>query len=447
MIESAAVPTAHEVSAEAGADLGTQDEPTVREVIRLLAAFATPTGRREAAQRLARHVDADAVFVFVLDAETPGLLLPAPGFPQTLPGGPSWRAFLRVCRTPGVHRGEVAYPTAGALTPVLACVDAEGTALVFLGGHGSDAAIGAIRLALPLVGAVLRAEQRAIVAAGQATVAREATQQARTLANALDAVRAEVAQELVEAGRRNHELQQEQAVRERLLGIVGHDLRTPLNAIGLATEVLLGGGSLVGEDARVVALIARSADRMGRMIHQLLDFTRARFGGELPVERVKTDLDGLSRDIIAELELSSPACVLRYQSLGDCVAECDPDRWCKVVSNLGANAIKYGSPGRPIDVTLHEEGAALVLTVHNEGPPIAAEALPFLFEPFWRGQADHSCTAESLGLGLYIVHETIRTHGGTIDVRSTAADGTTFTVRLPRSAVRAAPVPPTPTVT
>jgi signal transduction histidine kinase len=75
-----------------------------------------------------------------------------------------------------------------------------------------------------------------------------------------------------------------------------------------------------------------------------------------------------------------------------------------------------------------------VLTVHNQGPPIPEETLPALFEPFRRGTGQATEHPSGLGLGLYIVREIVRAHDGSIEVASTAAEGTTFTVRLPRAA-------------
>lgn len=83
-----------------------------------------------------------------------------------------------------------------------------------------------------------------------------------------------------------------------------------------------------------------------------------------------------------------------------------------------------------MDLVLRDGGDTVSVTVHNEGPPIPAEALSSVFEPFQRAVAEH--TSSGLGLGLFIVQQIIAAHGGTVEVRSNEAEGTTFTVRLPR---------------
>jgi signal transduction histidine kinase len=402
------------------------------EVIRHITAMAEADGRQEGARALAEEVGAEAVLVFIRDAELVDRLVPAPGFSATLPGGRSWRALLDACRVPGVHHGEVAYPTAASVLAACACVSADGSALIMLGGAFAREAVDACMLVLPALGAALRAEQRAVIAAGEAALARASARRAATVAQALDAARGDLAHALAESGRLNEGLRQEQAVRERLLGIVGHDLRTPLAAISMAATLLLRRGTLGPSDADAVHRIRRGAERMGQMIHHLLDFTQARLGGGLPMRLVSADLDALCQEVVGETMTSHPGATLRYSSDGATTVECDPVRWSEVVSNLVGNAIKYGLPTRPIDVSLRTENADVILTVHNEGTPIAPEFLPRVFDPMQRGGVDHAGTAGSLGLGLYIVSEILHAHGGTIDVRSTLEQGTTFTVRLPR---------------
>jgi sigma-B regulation protein RsbU (phosphoserine phosphatase) len=108
----------------------------------------------------------------------------------------------------------------------------------------------------------------------------------------------------------------------------------------------------------------------------------------------------------------------------------DEERFEQVLVNLLANAMRYGSPERPVTLRADRRDHTLVVAVHNEGPPIAPAVLPHLFEPFRRGSA--SAPATSTGLGLFIVSEIVRAHGGRVSVRSTAREGTTFTLWLPQ---------------
>jgi sigma-B regulation protein RsbU (phosphoserine phosphatase) len=104
------------------------------------------------------------------------------------------------------------------------------------------------------------------------------------------------------------------------------------------------------------------------------------------------------------------------------------------VVNLLDNALKYSPEGTAVYISTRGEPNAVVLEVHNMGEPIPAALLPSIFEPFRRGIQSEQTVKMSLGLGLYIVQEIVRAHGGTADVRSTPEEGTMFRVRLPRRA-------------
>jgi PAS domain S-box-containing protein len=223
---------------------------------------------------------------------------------------------------------------------------------------------------------------------------------------------------------------------ERLIAIVSHDLRNPLNAIQLSATQLLHSEALAERERRLVTRLARSADRMRRMISELLDFTRGRLGSGIPIQRVAGDVRAVVRQGVEELEAAWPERSLRVQvGPGRFEGQWDADRLLQVVSNLGGNALQYGPPELPVTFRLSDAGDAVVLEVHNGGEPIPPEMLPRLFDPFRRGvSAGHAGGAGAgLGLGLYIVEQVVKGHGGRIDVASTAEAGTTFRVTLPRA--------------
>jgi signal transduction histidine kinase len=170
------------------------------------------------------------------------------------------------------------------------------------------------------------------------------------------------------------------------------------------------------------------------MIEQILDLTRSRLGGGLEINRESMDLRPTISAIIDELRAAHPSRAIELRSPPAAVGTWDRDRLEQVFSNLVGNAIHYGDPQRPVTIEVQDEGREVVVAVHNDGPPIPEALSAELFSPFRRGERDSKTTETAgLGLGLYISHELIVAHGGDIDVRSTAAEGTTFRVRLPRS--------------
>jgi signal transduction histidine kinase/CheY-like chemotaxis protein len=242
------------------------------------------------------------------------------------------------------------------------------------------------------------------------------------------------ARKLAEREREARIDEMERAVRfgEMFAAIVGHDLRNPLSAITTSAGVIAARAESE-KSARQARQVVSAAMRMERMITQLLDFTRVRLGGGLPLERTRVDLPEVARPIIEELEPVHQR-QIRLRSTGDVAGNWDRDRLSQMLSNLAANACQHGTPGSPIDVSLDGTRPDRVrIEVHNEGV-IPDDLLPNMFEPL-RSMTDrraHRGSSSGLGLGLYITQQIALAHGGSIAVESTEAAGTRFTVELPR---------------
>lgn len=217
-----------------------------------------------------------------------------------------------------------------------------------------------------------------------------------------------------------------------MIGIVSHDLRNPLNAIALGTQVLLSGAQHDERASKTLRRIRASVDGATRLVNDLLDFTQARLGSGIPVRRQTTDLRGIVQQVLEELQPVYPARQIQRDVSGDVGGEWDADRIGQAVMNLVSNALKYGDAEGPITIRTHGETDWVTVAVHNPGQPIDAQLLPVLFEPLRRGTSDADRSARSVGLGLYIVKHIVEAHGGTIDVVSTLAQGTIFSMRLPR---------------
>jgi signal transduction histidine kinase len=220
--------------------------------------------------------------------------------------------------------------------------------------------------------------------------------------------------------------------RDQSLGILGHDLRNPLSSIVTGSTLLIG-SDLDDRSVTIAARMLNSANRMNRMIGDLLDLTRTRFGDPIPIARTPMDLDPVCRQVVAELEGLHANGGVQLTSKGNLCGDWDGDRIAQVLSNLIRNAIQHGGAKDPISVVAEDAGAEVVVEVHNGGPPIPKSALSTIFEPMVRHIGDDN-TNVGLGLGLYIASQVVLAHGGTLDAVSNDAAGTTFTVHLPRLA-------------
>lgn len=244
-------------------------------------------------------------------------------------------------------------------------------------------------------------------------------------------IRAQEATDEAEAGKERaeqdaRELRELAEFRELFIGILGHDLRNPLGAIDTAADVLLRRGNLDSQAVWAVTRIIKSSRRMTRMIDQLTDLTRVRLGGGLALVTSPTNLREVCQGIVEEF--GAP---VQLEIEGDVKGSWDADRLAAVLSNVIGNAIDHAAPGTAVVVKVHVDGRDVVVEISNQGEPIPAEVLPFIFEPFRRARSSGKSPAGHLGLGLYIAHEIVLAHGGTLDAHSSTGT-TSFVMRLPR---------------
>jgi PAS domain S-box-containing protein len=222
--------------------------------------------------------------------------------------------------------------------------------------------------------------------------------------------------------------EQTRRLHEMFLAVVSHDLRNPLSSI-LTTASYL---EKRGNEPSMLMRIRSAAQRMNRLVDQLLDFESNRLAGGMPIHPEETDLMSICEAILDEVRGAVPdAPELRLHTSSVSAGHWDADRLGQALSNLVVNALQHGRRDRPVDVHIAADGDPVELSVSNEGPPIAPDLLPVLFDPFRR--ADRSVAARyGVGLGLYIVNEIVMRHGGSIAVVSDE-ERTRFTLRLPRS--------------
>jgi signal transduction histidine kinase len=225
------------------------------------------------------------------------------------------------------------------------------------------------------------------------------------------------------------QLRIEAEFRERFMGMLAHDLRQPLQTISMACA-LRSNSDPAGKADPVIGRALRAADRMKRMIADLLDFTRSRPESGMPVQRRSTDLEEVARAIIEEMRAAHPERQFDLRVSGVCRGHWDPDRLAQLLTNLIGNAIEHGNPSCTVDVRLASQGDQVILQVENEGPDIAPEAMPTLFQPFRSGRPGQRSTGGGVGLGLHIVQRIVAAHGGTTSVTSQDSR-TQFVVRLP----------------
>lgn len=219
--------------------------------------------------------------------------------------------------------------------------------------------------------------------------------------------------------------------RNVFLGVLGHDLRGPLNSILLSANLL----SRMSSEERMLNVthsVVRGGRRMRELLDDLLDYSRTSLGTGIPVTPHEVDVAALCKDELEQLQSGLPDCLLQYEGPQSCVGLLDASRIRQVISNLVINASKYGDPLRPITVQLKTDSSGMALAVKNFGEPIPEATQASMFELTKRGDHGNDASSRtSLGLGLFIVREIVKGHGG--DITCTRRDGeTVFSATLPQ---------------
>jgi signal transduction histidine kinase len=217
-------------------------------------------------------------------------------------------------------------------------------------------------------------------------------------------------------------------LREQFIAVLGHDLRNP--AASITSGIRLLGRSVADEPGRnILALMQASAVRMGGLIGNLMDFARTRLGDGLELNlSAGTPLAPVLDHAIEELRAIHPGRAIEARIEITAPVSVDHARIAQMLSNLLGNALSHGAPGTPVQVVATTRDGIFALSVANAGTPIAPEARAGLFQPFFRAHGRHS--SDGLGLGLYIVSEIARMHGGRIELSSNAEE-TRFTFLMP----------------
>jgi two-component system, sensor histidine kinase and response regulator len=218
---------------------------------------------------------------------------------------------------------------------------------------------------------------------------------------------------------------------EMFTAMLGHDLRGPLSAI-VMDAMLLERRATEEATRKSAARTTRSAQRMSRMIVEMLDLSRGRLAGGIPIRRQPLDLRALVEQIVNEQRTASPTLSIDLYCEGGLDGEWDADRCGQLIANLIDNAVRHGTTDCLVECRLDGTRPDSVrVSICNAGS-IAPDLLPHIFDPF-RSREPHRTKGEGLGLGLYIVEQIARAHGGSIEVTSVGDDRTTFEVDLPRS--------------
>ncbi|WP_439899889.1 sensor histidine kinase [Paraburkholderia phymatum] len=226
-------------------------------------------------------------------------------------------------------------------------------------------------------------------------------------------------------------------------GVIAHDLRSPVQAIAMSAQALRQVRMNPDTTLKLLGRIEVACTRLRLLINDVLDFARTRLGDILPMNLQPASFRDIVLRAIDEVSASTPGLRIRKQLGDDNAMGCfDEQRLTQVVVNLLMNAVQHGDARAEIAVDLGREDDGFALAVSNHGQTLPPDVLATVFDPLRRGAQDASAArvGKGVGLGLYIVREIVRAHGGRVEMQS--GDGVT-TVRfwLPADDARVSPPP------
>lgn len=228
-------------------------------------------------------------------------------------------------------------------------------------------------------------------------------------------------------------LSQQQTLRKQMVADIAHELRTPISVMQGTLEAMLDG--ILPPDAEELRGLHDETLHLTRLVADLRTLSLAD-AGQLALERQQLDVGALVQEVVRRMK---PLAEEKGIALGHTLADTPPlqadaQRLTQVVTNLIDNALRYTPRGGDVQVSVEQANGQVRIGVSDDGPGIPAEALPHVFDRFWRGEKSRNRAGGGSGLGLAIVRQLVEAHGGSVGVESEVGSGATFSVLLPLEA-------------
>jgi signal transduction histidine kinase len=388
----------------------------VSELAHLVADLVAPGDRKQRADKLAKFFGADQAILFAWDDEAK-MMLPAQGFPQTLPKVASWRELVRQACNGGPVVGSVVPP--GEEKEVCAsAIGADDCVTAVFWPLENPHVLEPVRPYLVLLQGIFGSEAVQRTLQAQIAEAEGAAQKVSSLALQLDLARKHLETRVHE---RTAELRASIRELEGFTYSVAHDLRAPLRAIIMTSRILEDdfGEELSQEVKDLINIQADRARRLGKLIDDLLDLSRI---ARVELRRVNVDISAIAREIEQEIRdrLPEEGPQLTMDVEEDLVVRADPALVRLLVINLIENAFKYSPEGAHI--TVGRAGEAIF--VRDRGIGFEQEYAQKIFRPFERLHTDEAFAGT--GIGLANVQRIVERHGGRVWAEGAPGEGATF---------------------
>jgi signal transduction histidine kinase len=396
----------------------------------LIAGLCDPYTRHEAAKKLAESIGATYFLVFIYDPEV-NIVLPGPGFIQTLKNMDKWHSFLKGCHL-GWHSGQIPFPDEDNPANAFALAGPDGSVAVIIGGHPLVEDFEPIKQLLPLLSALLKKEQEQIANKSLALIAENSARKAVNLAHTLELIRLDLRKALIKQKEDKEAIELLLSKKDEFMNIASHELKTPLTSMKSYIQLIARRISTKFPDKQLMDYIERAniqTEKLILLVNDLFDLSKIQ-NGLLKFNLTRFDFVEIVRDCIWQIQNSTETHTIFFDCDFTIEINGDRHRLEQVVCNLLSNAIKYSPDADHVLVQLKKDEHTLQLKITDYGIGIPENDIPNISQRFFRVDAI-TRKINGLGLGLYISSQIINGHGGKMDVESKLNHGSTFKVTFP----------------
>ena len=387
----------------------------MNEILKIISKFSHPQSRLNAAIELAGLLGAEQVLCFQYD-EIVKCFLPSEGFPQTIKFAQQWQTYLDEACGRSIFNSILNLEGRDNQVSSI-CVDKS--VLVIIGCILEESLASELVDAFTLLSALLKSEAHNRDLEGVIKTLEQSSNKSELLTRHLDIAR--------------DQLQNALKTEEEFLSIASHELKTPITSLHAFLEILLQTFP-PEKDKQTNYFLNRAkvqVQRLISLISELLDVTKIK-AGKLELQYSVVNLKELVEELVQDYSSTGSSHKIIAKDFPEIMISCDKNRIEQVLSNLLSNAIKYSPASDSILLNVIEEDEFIQVNIHDYGIGIAEKNKLKVFDRFFREHKGETGMLSSLGLGLYICADIIKSHNGKIWVDSGIESGTTFHFTLPK---------------
>ncbi|MDB5119632.1 MAG: chemotaxis protein [Sphingobacteriales bacterium] len=398
-------------------------------MLKLISGLSESAGRMHAAAQLAAYFGCSDLIIFIKDPEIM-TLLPAPGFPQTIPNGEAWYSFLNNTLKDGRYRDTLPFPDTASIQSAVGISGPYHSVAVLLGGNPVDADLLILKEILPIVVSLFIKEQEFMSAQIRTTLAEKTAAKAEKLATTIDLIRVHLNDALIKQEKDQKAIEDLMKKKDEFMDMASHELKTPLTSMKAYLQILQ---KMIAKDVNGSALhFVENAniqvDKLTDLVNDLLDVSKIQ-AGQMLYNFTELDINGLINEVVSQVQVGVSTHKLIVENNIHAIIKSDRHRLEQVIGNFLSNAIKYSPDADKVLIKSTFVDGNVRVMVKDFGIGIPAEMQALVFDRFYRVQSS-SQNFSGLGIGLYISAEIIKRHGGHVGV-SSDKNGTEFYFEIP----------------